>query len=238
MASKFFDSLQLQATVGGHALSGNHASVGVYDFSATGLAGDRFESYIGLRRQVVDETLASVGRILTAQVYEARAELDLLPRLQAGGEVRRTEYSDDNEMNGYSIWFSSVLVPEPHFVKATVLYEFLDAQGENEATGIVLSDGFSADDHPYWSPVNYWRNHFGLHYKHKLSDDVLGRSTPSFFTAGYSFSYDVAEDTVHVFQAGFNMEISNSWIIKVETEFEESDRYRTRDFFGTLLYRW
>lgn len=199
LATNFFDYLQFQATVGGHALSGNRASVGVYDFSATGLAGDRFESYISIKRQIVTDTLASVDRLLMAHIYEARAELDLVPRLQAGGELNRTEYSDDNEINGYSIWLSSVLLPEPHFLKATMLYEFLDSQEKNEPKGVLLDDGFTADDHPYWSPEHYWRNHFVVDYKHKFSDDVLGRSTPSFFTAGYGFSYDVDEDTVQFF---------------------------------------
>ncbi len=238
LASNFFDYLQFQATVGGHVLSGDRSSVGVYDFSATGLAGDRFESYVGIKRQIVSDTLASVDRGLMAQVYEARAELDLMPRLQAGGELRRTEYSDDNEINGYSIWFSSILLPEPHFLKATFLYEFLDAQEQNEAIGVPLSDGFSAEDRPYWSPERYWRNHFSLNYKYKFSDDVLGRSTPSFFTAGYGFSYDVEQNALQTLQAGLNIEISNAWILKVETEVEESSSYRTRDIFGTLLYRW
>jgi tetratricopeptide (TPR) repeat protein len=238
LASNFFDYLQFQASVGGHVLSANRGSVGLYDFSVTGLAGDRFESYIGVKRQVVNDTLASVERRLMATVYEARAELDLMPRLQAGGELRRTEYSDDNEINGYSIWLSSVLLPEPHFLKATFRYEFLDAQEGNEAIGVLFDDGFAADDHPYWSPGNFERNHFLINYKHKFSDDVLGRSTPSFFTVGYGFSYDVYEDTVQVFQAGFNIEINPDWILKVETEFEESDEYRTQDALATLLYRW
>lgn len=238
MASNLFDYLQFQSTIGGHILDGDRASVAVYDFSATGFAGDRFESYIGIKRQVVADTLASVDRTLMAHVYEGRAELDLMPRLQAGGELHRTEYSDDNDVNGYSVWFSSVLLLEPHFLKATILYEFLHAQQEHGATGALLSDGFADDDHPYWAPKNYWRNHFDINYKHKFSDDVLGRSTPSFFTAGYSFSYDVDEDTVQVFRAGFNIEINTSWILKIDTEFEESNKYQARDVFGTLLYRW
>ncbi len=238
LATNFFDYLQFQAVLGGHALSGNRGSVGLYDFNATGLAGDRFESYISIKRQLVTDTLASVDRGLMAHVYEAGAELDLLPRLQAGGELRRTEYSDDNEINGYSIWLASVLVPEPNFLKVTFLHEFLDAQKGNEVAGALLSDGFTADDLPYWSPTHYWRNHIDVNYKHKFSDDVLGRSTPSFFTVGYGFSFDVEEDTSQVFRAGFNVEISHAWIMKVETEFEESDKYRTRNVFGTLLYRW
>ncbi len=238
LATNFFDYVQLQATVGGHALSGDRASVGVYDFSVTGLAGDRFESYVSIKRQVVADTLASVERGLMAHIYEARAELDLMPRLQAGGELSRTEFSDDNEINGYSFWLSSILLPEPHFLKATFLYEFLDSQEKNEAQGVLLADSYTAEDHPYWSPEHYWRNHFVVDYKQKFSEDVLGRSTPSFFTAAYGFSYDVDEDTVQFFRAGFNIEISNAWILKVVTEFEESDKYRTRNLLGTLLYRW
>ncbi|MEN8256901.1 MAG: tetratricopeptide repeat protein [Thermodesulfobacteriota bacterium] len=238
LASNFYDYLQFQATVGGQALSGDNASVGVFDFSVTGLAGDRFESYIGIKRQVVTDTLASVERLLMAHIYEASAELDLMPRLQAGGELGRTEYSDDNVINGYSIWLSSVFLPEPHFLKATIFYEFLDAQEKNEAVGVLLDDGFTTDDHPYWSPEHYWRNHFVIDYKHKFSDDVLGRSTPSYLTAGYSFSYDVNEDTAQVFRAGINVEISKSWLLKIDSSFEESDKYRTRDLLGTLLYRW
>lgn len=238
LGSKFFDYVQLDAKVGGHALSNNGSSVGVYDFSATGLAGDRFESYIGIKRQIVDDTLASVGRMVMAQVYEGRAQLDITPHLLGGGKISHTEYSDDNVINGYSLWLSSVLLPEPNFLKATFLYEFLDAHEKNEATGALLSDGFSADDHPYWAPADYSRQHFMVNYKHKFSDDVLGRSTPSFFTAGYSFSYDVDDAASHVFRAGFNIEISNAWILKIDTEFEDADGYRTRDLSGTLLYRW
>lgn len=238
LVSDFFDYLQFRAALGGRSLSGGHGSVAVYDFSVTGLAGDRFESYIGVKRQVVTDTLASVDRGVMVQVYEARAELDLTSRLQAGGELRRSEYSDNNEINGYSLWLSSILLPEPHFLKATFLYEFLDAQEKNEAAGPLLADRFTADDHPYWSPDYFWRNHFKINYKHKFSDDILGRSTPSFFTVGYGFSYDGNEDTGHVLQAGLHVEMSTTWILKLESEFEESDEYRTRDVTATLLYRW
>lgn len=238
LASIFFDYLHFQASAGGHTLDDDSNRVGVYALSATGLAGDWFESYIGVKRQIVADTLASVNRGLMAQIYEARAEVDLMPWLQAVAEGRRTEYSDDNAMHGYSVCLSSVLVPEPHFLKASFLYEFMDAQGGEEASGVLLSDGFAVDDHPYWAPEHYTRNHFNVNYKHKFSDDVLGRSTPSYFTAGYGFSYDVNGDACQYFRAGFNMEISNSWILKVEAEFEESDTYQRRDLFGTILCRW
>ncbi len=81
LASNFYDYLQFQAILGGHTLSGESASVGVYDLSATGLAGDRFESYIGIKRQVVTDTLASVERLVMAHIYEAHIELDLVPSI-------------------------------------------------------------------------------------------------------------------------------------------------------------
>ncbi len=233
LVTNFFDHLQFQATLGGHLLSDNQGSVGLYDFSVTGLAGDRFESYIGIKRQMVTDTLASVKQTIMAHVYEARAELDLMSWLQAGGDLSHTEYSDDNEVNGYSFWLSSVLSPEPHFLKATFLYEFLDAREEGKApAGILL------EDQPYWSPEQYWRNQFRVTYKHKFSDDVLGRSTPGFFTAGYGFTYDVDEDPLHVFRVGLHVEMSRSWIFKVDSEFEEGKEYRTRNISAALLYRW
>jgi hypothetical protein len=223
---------------GVHILGDHYPNKGVYDISITGMAGDLFESYIGMKRRVIKDTIASLNRGITVNEYIAQTTIDVFPRLQVGGKLVFANYSDENDMSGYSVWGVLALQTQPDYLYFRLGYEFVDHQNSAGGTGAVLEDGFQKDDHPYWSPVNYWRNQYTLGYKHTYSDDILGRQIPGFLSARYSLDYDSEGELFHQIVTGLHLEVTETWLFSFNGSVDFSDMYDGFSVDCTLDYRW
>jgi hypothetical protein len=118
------------------------------------------------------------------------------------------------------------------------MYDFQDARESNQEGGILLADGFSAEDHPYWSPKNYWENSFGIYWKQYLFSEILEKEAPSYYTVEYRIDYDSTGHERQSLKGGFSMELNTHFILESAIEFISSDNYRASDLSLTAVYRW
>ena len=229
----------LDVMVGGgvESLEG-YADTGLFDLGLYGRLGDKLRGHLLFFRDVVTDTTASLSRNVVAEEWKTGVDFDLFPRLLAGGEYRYTNYSDGNELNGYNLWASYILLAEPTFLEFGYRYNFMDASEGKNPGSVVLEDGFSPSDHPYWSPQNYWCNRFKLFYKHSLSEDTLDRGTPTYYTAEYLVDYDALGHSIQTLRGGFFVELTPHVMIESTLEFVSSDELRNKEFFVSTIYRW
>ena len=81
----------------------------LYDFMIKGTLGDMAEGFLSISQDVVDDTLESLKGGIHTTGYEGGVQVDLLPRLFAGGNYKYTDYSDTNYQNEYKLWSSYIL---------------------------------------------------------------------------------------------------------------------------------
>ncbi len=218
-------------------LDDDSSNTGVFMCSMLGKIGDRVKGRIALIREMTADTIASLTRKITQQNIEAGITIDFFPRLLVGGKYGFTDYSDNNQLNKYTLWSSYILFTEPTLLKFSYRYDFKDA-GEGVRLGTPTEDGFAVDDHPYWSPKNYWLNRFTLYFKHQLADDTLKRGIPKYYIAEYSLGYDSRGYDMQTLHGGFFMELTNNFIVEAAARVSESRSLRNKELSLSATYRW
>ncbi len=233
----FLNGLSIFMGTGLEAFDHDNADTALINCAISGKIGDKVKSCIGFGRDIIADTTASLTRNVVAQDLRAAISVDLFPRLLMGGDLGVIDYSDGNSTTGYELWTSYILLSEPNFLKFSYSYNFKDSQ-DSPNPGDPLDDGFAEDDHPYWSPKNFWLNRFSLFFKHQFSDDTLDRGVPRYFTAEYSLGYDSGGYLVQTVKGGFFIELNSSFIVDANAHITSSESYRSRDFVLSATYRW
>ncbi len=198
---------------------------------------DRFWGRLSFQRQLVEDTSAALKRGISANRLKAEGAVDLFPRLRAGAGLERTDYSDNNRTNGYDLWASWLILTDPTRLALRYTYDFKDSS-EWQLGGPLLADGFAADDHPYWAPLNYWRKTFDLSFRHQLTDDPFQRDVNRYYTIGYALSYDSRGYAHQAWESAFFAEINRRLLLKAGFSLRNSQEYRTRELAASLVYRW
>ena len=236
--ANIFNRFDVRLGGGMEDMEGEYDDAGLIECDLTGKVGDRLQGEFSYERDVVADTLASLGRGIVAQNYKGGLFLGILPRLITGADYGYANYSDGNEIKGYSFWASYILFPEPTYLQFKFKYEFKDSRETGDAVGPLLEDGFTAFDHPYWTPANYWKNSYILQWKHKLSADTLERGTPSYYSAEYALDYDSQGHILQTVKGGFFLELTRNFMLESAVRFISSDEYRDRDLTISAIYRW
>ncbi|MEN8233241.1 MAG: hypothetical protein ABFR35_11285, partial [Thermodesulfobacteriota bacterium] len=130
-----------------------------------------------------------------------------------------------------------IFLPEPTLVKISYNYDFYDSK-EGQKPGPPADDGFAPDDHPYWSPQDYWITRFSFYFKHQLSNDALARGIPSYYTIEYSLGYDSDDNDLHEFKGSLNFEIAKNYILGASYGYVDLDVYQHHKTFLSVMYRW
>lgn len=236
--ANIFNRLDLRLGGGLEASDGEFDDAGIIECGLTGKVSDRLQGEFTYERDVVTDTLASLTRSIVFENYKGGLFLGILPRLITGGDYGYTNYSDGNEVKGYSVWASYIIFPEPTYLQFKFKYEFLDAREAGDRGGLLLEDGFSAYDHPYWAPTNYWKNSYNILWKHKLSADTLERGTPSYYSAEFMLDYDSQGHVIQTVKGGFFLELTRNFMLESAVRLVNSDEYRDRDITLSAIYRW
>ncbi len=205
--------------------------------SITGKIADEMRAVFSVKQDVVADTIASLKRNIKRRDYKIELMFDLFPSLLLGGYYDRINYSDNNRADNYTFWASYILLPEPTELKISYNYDFYDSQ-EGQKPGVPLDDGFAPDDHPYWSPQNYWITRFSFYFKHQLSNDALARGVPSYYTIEYSLGYDSDDNDLHGLKGSLNVEIAKKYIVSVSYGFVDMGVYQQKESLLSLMYRF
>ena len=215
----------------------NVSSTSLLQGGLTCKIGDKVTAEFSYDRDVVSDTIASLTRNVVRETFKGGTSLALLPRLQVGADCSLADYSDGNATRGYDFWGSYLLLTEPHSLQVRYLYDFKDSR-EGQVSGAPGSDGFAAADHPYWAPKNYWVNRFVVSYRRQLSDEILDRGGPTYYTADYSIDYDSNGRQFQTLGGSFLYEWSPHFLMKAAASLTSSDLYRRKDISLSLVYRW
>lgn len=233
----FLDELSL--SLGGGLMDPENSTggTGLLDCSVTGRLGDTARSRITVTRDVVSDTYASLTRHIIRQSVLGGASVDILPRWMAGGDLVFGDYSDGNEQQEYGLWTSYVIFSEPTLLRARYAYTYRDFRLGSEP-GAPLSDGFGAQDHPYWTPQNYWIKQASLYFKHRLSDEDYERGVPRYYSAEYSLGYDSNGRPIETVAAKLFMEWTHHLSVEAAAELTDSDQFRSKSIFLSAQLRW
>ncbi|MFH1214869.1 MAG: tetratricopeptide repeat protein [Pseudomonadota bacterium] len=236
--ANILDRFDVSLGGGMESLDGQYADTALFECGIRGKVSDRVQGEVRYERDVVEDTVASLSRNVVSENVQAGLFLGLFPRVLTGGDYEYTNYSDGNNMKGYSFWASYILFPEPTYLQFKFSYDFRDMRESGSALGTMLDDGFTDDDHPYWTPRNYWKNGYAVLWKHKLSADTLERGTPSYYSGEYLVEYDSNGHMIQSLRGLFFLELSSSWMLQSAARLVVSDEYRAKDLTVSAIYRW
>ena len=237
-AKNLLDWLTFSFGGGVEALQDGSDDTALLDGALNIKIGDKLKGRMSYGRDVVADTTASLSRHIVAQNFGMGAQLDLFPRLQVGGDYTATDYSDNNRTSRYDLWTAYILFSDPYLLKFGYKYDFADSREGRREGGVLAADGYAADDHPYWAPTNYWINEFSVSFRHQLSDDILGRGIPRYYSAEYSVGYDSKGYAIQTWKGGFHAELTKHYILQATAGITTSPEYRSRDLFVSAAYRW
>lgn len=224
--------------VGVEAFANDRSSIALFSSVLSGRFGDKLTATVSFSRDVTDDTIASLRRQIIRQDKSVAVTLAPLPRLSFTGKYLLTDYSDNNQISNYELSTSYVLFKDPTLLKFSYVYSFKDTHDEWSSQGIPLADGFALNDHPYWTPQDYWSNRFSLFFKHQLADDLFGRGVPRYYLAEYSVEYDVGGYAIQTLKGGFFIEWTPNIITDAALSVTASEVYRSKEFFLSVIYRW
>ncbi len=236
-AANINEQLLLRGGGGAEMLENSQPDTALLEMAAEGRLGDRLTGILSYGRDVKHDTLASLGRNIVQQDYKADFVLDMVPSVQAGGGYLHASFSDDNTMKGYDFWAAYLLFFEPAFLRFSYTYDFKDT-AEARGGGPLQPDGFTASDHPYWTPINYWQNRFSVYFKHQLSDDQFRRGVPRYYDLEYAVVYDEMGYAMQTWKGGFFVEYAPQVILAATAELTSGPEYRAKEFFLSAVYRW
>ncbi len=210
----------------------------LYDFSVKGRLGDMAEGFLSVSQDVVDDTLEALQTGISTVKYEGGLQFDILPRLFAGGKYGYTDYSDANYQNRYKVWSAYILHHEPMLLQLRYDYELSHNGSGNNTKAFDLTGVYGPEDHPYWSQKEYWQHQFSVSFEHQLTDDVLGRGAPSYYSLGYTFGYEEGGYGNHQVKAKIFLEISRHFLLNSSFEYTEGAEFEKFDSNISLIYRW
>lgn len=237
-ARRLFSGLTLTAGGGVSSLEEGGVDTFLARCSVVGDLGDRLWSSLSFRRDVVEDTVASLTRAIVQEAVKAEAAVDLLPRLQVGGGYGYTGYSDNNWTQGYDLWASYILIADPTLLRVSYTYDFKDSLEAPRLEGPLQADGFAAEDHPYWAPRSYWQKRLNVFFRHRLGDDPYGREAQRYYTAAYTMIYDSRGYPQQTWEGSFFVEWTPSVLLEVSAEVTSGQEYRSRNLFFSLIHRW
>ena len=213
---------------------GNYSSTFLYDLQINGRIGDGVNGYLGSSQDIVTDTVDALKKGIKEQNYGAGISLDFHPRLFGGADYFHRKYSDGNNQNQYELWTSYIIHSEPTLLKLRYGYEFSQNQEENQGTLSVIQE----NDHPYWSPDEYWKHLATLSFEHQLTEDILGRGAPSFYTLEYSFGYEIGGYGYHEAKAQIFLEMSRHFLLNSSIEYKKGADVEETNIICSLVYRW
>jgi tetratricopeptide (TPR) repeat protein len=235
--AKLSQSLGLSLAGGVEKLQSVYDDTPLWSGAFTGKIADEMRAVFSAKQDVVADTIASLKRNIKRRDYKIELMFDLFPRILLGGYYDLIDYSDSNWTHNYTFWASYIFWPEPTLLKISYNYDFYDSH-EGQNPGVPIDDGFAPNDHPYWSPVNYWITRFSFYFKHQLSNDTLARGVPSYYAIEYSFGYDSEDNDLHEFKASLNFEIAKNYILSASYGFMNLDVYKHEEALVSLMYRF
>jgi tetratricopeptide (TPR) repeat protein len=235
--AKIFQALSLSLGGGIEDLGSGYSTSPLFCGMITGEIADEVRAVFSVKQDVTADTLASLTRVIKRRDYKIELMFDLFPRIVLGGYHDFIDYSDSNWTKKSTFWASYIFLPEPTLLQISYNYDYYDSK-EGQKPGVPAGDGFALNDHPYWSPQDYWITRFTFYLKHQLSNDALARGIPSYYALEYSLGYDSYDNDLHELKGSLNIEIANNYILAASYGYVDLDVYQHHETFLSVMYRW
>jgi len=216
---------------------GDFESTEIFSFLVDGRIGDTLNGHFSFSRDVTADTIASLKRNISNDLYWAGFSADFFPRLALGADYGQKKFEDGNQTDRYNLWSSYIFFFDPTYFRFKFNYTFADSRyGPNP--GPPLDDGFAKNDHPYWSPQNYWLSEFSLYFRHQLASDTLGRGVPRYYTVEYTWGYDANDDDLQALSSSLFWELTQNVILQGSATLSNLGSYQSKELFFSAAYRW
>jgi tetratricopeptide (TPR) repeat protein len=235
--AKIFPALSLSLGGGFEDLGSGYSTTPLFNGVITGKIADEMRAVASVKQDVTADTIASLTRNIKRRDYKIELVFNLFPRIVFGGYYDFIDYSDSNWTKNATFWASYIFLPEPTLLKISYNYDYYDSD-EGQKPGVPADDGFAVDDHPYWSPQDYWITRFSFYLKHQLSNDALARGIPSYYTIEYSLGYDSDDNDLHELKGSFNIEVAKHYILGASYAYIDLDVYQHHQTLFSVMYRW
>lgn len=236
-SATLFSGFTLGATGGVETQDEGDNSTVVLGVKGESEIGDAFVGSFNFTRDVVTDTTASLRRDIIRQELQGGVAFDPFYRLRLGGDYSILEYSDTNWTTGYDLWASYLVLANPVLLTFRYGYDFKESNEGETAEGIRLSDGFYADDHPYWAPKNYWSNKVGVSLRYEMARAVHP-TVPNYYQVDYYFGHDSEGNGFQELGGGLFVELSPHFLLSAQGELSSSPVYRHKQYSVKASYRW
>jgi tetratricopeptide (TPR) repeat protein len=234
---RFNNSWKISLAGGVESLDDKKGDTALWAGELSGNIYDNLWGRVSYKRDSVTDTVASLTRNIIQQKTSVSLYSDVIPRLNVGGEYGFIDYSDNNHMIQYEVMAAYTLFYEPTLLEFSFRYNVQDSDRSTMA-GPVLPDGFSMNDHPYWSPAYYWLNTFSLYFKHQLSDDSLDRGVGRYYTVKYSLGYDSRGYDLQALEGSFFVELNKHIILEASADIQSLKSFQSKKIQLTATARW
>jgi len=237
--AELFPGLRAGLAAGLEDLDDNEGDEYVLRLDASGKIGDHLTGSLSFDRDLVTDTVAALRRGITRQTLAGGVVFEPLARLSLEGGYFVTDYSDNNWTAGYDLKAGYVLSAEPRLLRIAYLYSFKESDDGMGDEDPARADGFSADDHPYWSPKNHWQNQFGVEFRHLLSTDSTGKWTSErFYSLEYYLGHDSDGYAVQSGRGALRYRVDDHFEIEAAGRIVSSSPFRAKELSLSLDYRW
>lgn len=231
------DWLDLKFGGGVQSLDNGYSDIGLVDLGIAAKLGDFGIARVDFERDATSDTTASLARGIVQERLAGRLEFDPVPRLLTGGKYDLIDYTDENTSTQYGIWASYHLITDPIQLSVGYSYDFFDSK-EDATPGEPGPDGFAPDDHPYWSPSDYWVNAFNAALEYRFGDDSFERGAPRYCRANYILGHDSKGYAFQTIEGDIFVEITPSFLVDAHASVSTSQVFRSREVYVSAVYRW
>jgi hypothetical protein len=236
--SKLSQAFQFKFGTGFENLEDGYDTTPLFYAAIVGKLRDEMRATLSFRQDVTADTIDSLTRDITLREYKIDFLFDLLPRVLMGGDYQYSDYSDSNWTNKYTFWSSYLFIPEPTLLKLSYKFDYYDS-GEGQLSPLPPDKfGFAPNDHPYWTPIDYWITRFSLYFKHQISNDTLARGVPSYYTLEYSLGYDSDDNDLHEIKGSISLELYKHFTINASYGYSDLDVYNHEEAHLSAIYSW
>ncbi len=227
--------LALSLAAGRQALDRRKSGTTLLAGRLDGEFGDRLSGYLSFERDVVTDTLASLISGVVREEVVAGLRLDPVTRLRFEADYRFADFSDGNVTEGYRLGVVATVRRRSPQIAVGYHYAFVDSR-DTSLPGVVLAGSSGGQDHPYWTPRNYWLNNFTVYYKQGLFPD-RGKGGP-LVDARWSLGHDANGHARQHLQVDLGWDLADHFSCRAGIGIVTAPEEHMRRFSFSLEYRW
>lgn len=231
--------IELRLGGGGHKMDDDSNLLLLHELALKGRLDQYFSAFLGWRKSMVDDNVASLRAETTFQQFDAGIICDTSLGLSFGGDFRHRNYSDDNTQNRFHAFSAYGIYGETMHVGGRYDFQYL---ANTDASGGV--QGLDADlpsesDVLYWRP-SFWSEHlWSLTFRQDFFGyDGTGDRRNSHYTITNAIGFDDGDTLWYQGKFDIFLEMNPHFLLKGNFTVTKGDEFEEKSLGISLHYRW